>query len=1395
MTSIHRSSVSAHFMGVVSMLMLTMVFAAPMAHAAKWYVNAASTAAAPDGKGWDTAFSAIQPAVDVSSSGDELWVAAGTYTGTGDQAVNLKAGISLYGGFAGSETERGQRDWKAHLTIIDGQKARRCVTAVSSTVVDGFTIRNGRTAFCAGMYDGMATNCTFNENAATDSGGGMYRGTARNCTFNENTAINCGGGKYEGVAVNCVFVKNSADSGGGMFYSSAMNCTCAGNIARSDGGGMYGGTAVNCILWENSPQDELSSKVTFSCVSEETYGMANIVGNPGFVNPWTGDFRLRADSPCLNAGTTLRAPATDLLGRARPQGAGIDIGAYEYYSGDDAQAVGTPILRVNAASTATNPDGLTWETAFATLQAAVDHPSYDREVWVAAGIYTGTENEVVRLLPGTALFGGFAGDETERGQRDWKAHLTIIDGQKARRCVTAVDSSAVDGFTVQNGSATYGGGMYYGMATNCTFNENAADSDGGGMYHGTARNCTFNENTAINCGGGKYEGVAVNCMFVKDSADIGGGMYYGLAMNCTYAQNMARFSGGGICESKAVNCIFWGNTSLEANSSTVSYSCLSTENAGTGNINGDPGFVNPWNGDFRLRVDSPCLNAGTTEGAPTTDLLGRKRPQGTGIDMGAYEYCAGDDAQAVLPPAVLRVNAASAAVSPDGLTWETAFSTLQAAADRAGYGTELWVAQGTYTALHVDQVVWLKPGTSMYGGFTGAEAAREARAAPAGSTVIDGQGRFRCVTAAAAVLVDGFTLQHGFAVIGGGMSGGTAVNCVFAENRVNGYDFDAGSQGGGMFCGTAVNCTFNGNTADGQGGGMFYGTASNCMFSGNRVTGPDSMGGGIYSGTATNCTFDRNAAANGGGMCAGAAQNCLFKENTAGYYGGGMSYGTAINCTFTGNSVTSGNGGGLYSGAAINCILWHNHPNEVYNLIGEHPEDFVHYSCLSVAMDGTGNIVGDPLFVDEATGDFRLQSGSPCINTGTGDGAPSADILGVPRPQGLGFDMGAYETVVPVTMPDLSGLVRATAKELTVAAQLYVGKETEEYNPAIPGDHIIRHTPVAGAQVPQWSLVDLVISKGPQPGLVPNVVGQMQDAATGTIMGAGLAVGTLTQQYSLIVPTGTVMAQNPTPGAEVLPGTAVDLVLSKGGIAVPDAVGQTQSAAAVAIVNVNLMVGAVTQQYSAAVPVGTVISQTPAAGTPALPGTAVALVISRGVQPSVMPDVVGQPQAQAEAAIISAGLVPGTVTQTHSSTIAVGSVIVQSPATGTELPPGTAVSIVVSLGPVPVAEGEGEPVELEVAREKLGVALAAADTDNDGRLSFAEAAVAVPGLTQAVFDALDADADGQLTSDELGMDNGSGCAGCEGGKSVFSPGRHTSDLFLTALGLLGLAVMVTVRRP
>ena len=768
-----------------------------------------------------------------------------------------------------------------------------------------------------GMYidycSPVLTNCRFVRNVA-DSGGGLCCSegdsapTVTNCTFFGNTAEDSGGGMYNTYSspavLNCVFFMNTADAGGGMAnshsFSALTNSTFGGNMAIY-GRGMCNSCSslvvTNCILWDGAatPEQELynpsscsSLAVTYSCVQGGYEGMGNIAEDPLLLQGRGAKGHIRPNSPCIDAGTAIGAPETDIRGVTRPQGAGVDMGAYELDDSDadgisdtweqehfgnltaasatsDADGDGlsdldeslygtdseeidsdgdrlsdgeevqegwdptlpTAFLRVSSGNTSGTEDGLSWVTAFTSIQAAVDavQAMGEGEVWVAQGTYTGKAGDIVTMAEHVYLYGGFAGTETVREQRDWTARPTIIDGEGTRSLVNGANHAALDGFVLQNGqqgrvggglycyhtspvvincsfsgnTAHFGGGLYCNDAsptltncsfsgntayhgggiycysaspvlTNCTFSGNTADKYGGGIYCYSASpvltNCTFSGNTAAEYGGGMYSygasPVLTNCSFSANTATYGGGLYcedgspaltsctfsentasyfggglychdvspalttcifsgnttpyrggglycddaslaltscsfsgntafsgggglycyYGslALMNCSFSGNMASNGGGGLhcyyvspaltncsfsgntsddaggglyCDDASpalTNCILWGDTATNlggeiytdpASSPTVTYSCVQGGYTGEGNIATDPLFVDAANGELRLQAASPCIDAGTADGAPSTDFLGVLRPQGAGYDMGAYEYAGG----------------------------------------------------------------------------------------------------------------------------------------------------------------------------------------------------------------------------------------------------------------------------------------------------------------------------------------------------------------------------------------------------------------------------------------------------------------------------------------------------------------------------------------------------------------------------------------------------------------------------------------------------------------------------------------------------------------------------------------------------------------------------------
>ncbi len=102
--------------------------------------------------------------------------------------------------------------------------------------------------------------------------------------------------------------------------------------------------------------------------------------------------------------------------------------------------------------------------------------------------------------------------------------------------------------------------------------------------------------------------------------------------NCTISGNVSSFYGGAIVGNSfttVINSIIWGNTAPSdpeiRNAINVSYSNIQGGYPGEGNINADPLFVDPENGDYHLTAGPPCIDAGTSDGAPEFDFEGNSR--------------------------------------------------------------------------------------------------------------------------------------------------------------------------------------------------------------------------------------------------------------------------------------------------------------------------------------------------------------------------------------------------------------------------------------------------------------------------------------------------------------------------------------------------------------------------------------------------------------------------------------------------------------------------------------------------------------------------------------------------------------------------------------------------
>jgi predicted outer membrane repeat protein len=254
-----------------------------------------------DGSSWVDAFTDLQAALASAESGQcsevsEIWLAAGRYYPVtpvdlsnvpfADREISfqLVTGIALYGGFAGGETSRDQRDWEANPTILSGDIDRndtnndgnaiaetwndiqgsnsiQLVIGADNATLDGLTITAGNAdrwdrGEGGGIYnldtDLSIRNVVFSGNYARDSGGAIYNKNSssvlRNVHFRGNYARDSGGGIINFSSDNLVmtdvtFSGNEADSSGGAMYNnssdlSLTNVRFIDNRSSASGGAM-----------------------------------------------------------------------------------------------------------------------------------------------------------------------------------------------------------------------------------------------------------------------------------------------------------------------------------------------------------------------------------------------------------------------------------------------------------------------------------------------------------------------------------------------------------------------------------------------------------------------------------------------------------------------------------------------------------------------------------------------------------------------------------------------------------------------------------------------------------------------------------------------------------------------------------------------------------------------------------------------------------------------------------------------------------------------------------------------------------------------------------------------------------------------------------------------------
>lgn len=922
-----------------------------------------------------------------------------------------------------------------------------------------------------GMYIGSSgatiTHCTFVGNTAI-WGGGMvvfylYNPTVANCTFLRNTAAIYGGGLYFGASdlpmtlANCTFAGNTAGVGGGGIYNyqnynlTLANCTFTGNTAGYEGGGIYnvvsfGGIIANCtfagntaslgdgiynfivygslvvtnsILWDYNYTYSYSFIFNFNycdirsgSLGEGSFSVEPLFvrdPSPGMDGEWGtedddyGDLHLQPGSPCLNVGSNAALPpslTTDLDGNPRIAYGTVDLGAYETPSAFNVTSQVQVIrggFRRNAA-TGRYIQTVTLKNISANIipgpvSLTLDNLSSNAALYNKTGTTSATSpagspylNTPGSLAPGASVTLTLEFTNPTNGRHHLHYSCPRRNGSTIGMAHTEYRFQKEK--TVPSRVMTYQRFFCLLALLFCLFTTVTAQA---AYLQVPSEYPTIQEGInasapgdVVVLAGGTYTGPG------NKNLDFGGKDItvrfndfnpYGCVIDCEGSGRGFIFQNGETAAAAVENITiqnadgYEGGGIVITNSSPTIFNCNFTGNKATRG------------GGIYITNGSPTLSY--------CNFTGNQANGGGGIfsfeSSPTISKCFFIQNQSISGGGLLSTGTGSPTLTQCNFYFNRADA---APTQSGGQGGAIYSVNGS------------------------------------DPTVTD------------CFFTENWATRSGGAIAMGGRSP-SFTDCHFTSNQSNGpgggIDVSSGSP-------TFTNCTFFANRGSVGGGMVTYSTNSTlkgCAFTGNLA----SIGGGLYlfqsNSTITNSTFTANLTGSGGGGMALYASganvtNTIFVANTTGSTGGGMlntlSSATVTNCTFSGNQARS-DGGGMYSQLAgnvtvINSILWGNIGGEV---AGPNAPTIT-YSNVQGGYSGIGNLSADPLFVrnpspgpdqnvgsggDDDFGDLRLQTGSPCLDTGSNAALPleiTTDLDTNLRIVRDTVDQGAYEFQVAVNV-------------------------------------------------------------------------------------------------------------------------------------------------------------------------------------------------------------------------------------------------------------------------------------------------------------------------------------------------------------------------------------------
>jgi predicted outer membrane repeat protein len=600
----------------------------PGLHATRWYVNAATGNDANTGASWAQSYKTFQKALNVTNSGDEIWLSSGTYRPTQDLfggTVNkyqfcfaIKKAVSIYGGFAGTETTIAQRIVSTPPTYLSGDvdgddlaNPAQAVTDLQGTncnqvviinngsiagtiTIDGVTVTasggEGGLQIVNGATNNNISNCRFTGNFASSNND--------NFAFGGILVFGASGTGAKATIDHCTFDHNNNNSGGSgihVWAGTAPSSATISNCSFHDLTGAYG-TAISAFAANGLTCNVVVSDGIF--LNNSCGGNGGAIGAAAcFLSCTNCSFQ---QNHAVQGGAISTSEMTNgykmLLVGCFFSNNTSDYGGGAIYSQSSELFISNSNLQFN---TATNGDG-----------AGI---LFDNYIFNYQPIET-IDNCIFYLNHTSAEGGGIC-------IHDPNATVSITNSKFRANYSQNGGGIAIDNADNSSAAITIKNDLFY--------NNEGAFGHGAAIYWRQAPGTAHN-----NVGNVSF------CSFYSNFANVAG--------NDVFADNVT-FTGFDLVSWGSVNAFgeFGSSNGGHINVSNSLMQSASCQYAGidqgcTGNIfNQNPLFIDASNGNFHLPMCSPGVNTGDVSNVTTTDFDNNPRPynDGTGRqDMGAYEF-------------------------------------------------------------------------------------------------------------------------------------------------------------------------------------------------------------------------------------------------------------------------------------------------------------------------------------------------------------------------------------------------------------------------------------------------------------------------------------------------------------------------------------------------------------------------------------------------------------------------------------------------------------------------------------------------------------------------------------------------------------------------------------